>query len=209
MIELKDIRRDTKRYELAIEQKQKLLSQHRRNLDYLDQQAASYGFNAPLEVHNAIVAEQEAVTRLERELAMMGISPQTQPSWQALIIDPDSDWRNIIANHVARLGGKAIEGHTVPLTEQAQAVADCAVAIIGVTPQTQHDPMIREWLKTVVKLGHKLPLILLASWEDRDTPIILRQALRKHNINLTPTTIFKETFDMVWFARVLHHLLIT
>jgi hypothetical protein len=83
------------------------------------------------------------------------------------------------------------------------------VAIVGVTTQTQNDPSIREWIKAVVKLSYNLPLILLASWEDRDTPIALRQALRENNINVTPMTIFKENFDAYWFSRVVHQLLIT
>ncbi len=58
--------------QLIIEQKQKLLVQHRRNLDYLDQQAAYYGPNVPLEIYNALVAEQDKVASLERDLAALG-----------------------------------------------------------------------------------------------------------------------------------------
>ncbi|GAB4413328.1 MAG: hypothetical protein Fur0044_07700 [Anaerolineae bacterium] len=195
--------------ELVIEQKQKLLSQHRRNLNYLQQQAAQYGLNVPLEIHNALVAEQDKVTALERDLAASGIAPQPKSSWQALVIDPDSNWRQIIVDKINELGGGAIEGQTVPAAEQADTLTHCAVAIVGVNPQTQNDPSIREWIKAVVKLSHNLPLILLATWEDRDTPIALRQALRESKINVIPTTIFKETFDGYWFSRVLHQILIT
>jgi hypothetical protein len=195
--------------ELVIEQKQKLLAQHRRNLSYLDQQAAYYGFNIPLEIHNALVAEQDRVATLERDLAALGVAPQPKSSWQALVIDADSSWRQIIVDKINELGGGAIEGQTVPSEEQTHTLSNCAVAIVGVTSQTQSDPVIREWVKAVVKLSHDLPLILLASWEDRDTPIVLRQALRESKINVIPTTIFKENFDSYWFSKVLHQILIT
>ncbi len=192
----------------VIEQKQKLLGQHRRNLNYLDRQATQYGFTVPLEIHNGLIAEQAAVAGLERDLAALGMSPRPKSQWQALVIDTDSNWRKIIVSSINQLGGAAIEGQTVSSVEQAETIANCAVAIVGVTPQTQTDPAVREWIKVVVKLSYNLPLILLASWEDRATPIALRQALREHNINVTPTTIFKETFDNHWFSRVLHQILI-
>lgn len=195
--------------ELVIEHKQKLLIQYRRNLNYLDQQAAQYSTHVPLEVHNALVAEQDRVAALERDLAGLGVAPQPQSSWQALVIDADSNWRRIIVDKITELGGGAIEGQTVPAEEQAHTLTHCAVAIVGVTSQTQNDPAIREWIKAVVKLSHNLPLILLATWEDRNTPIVLRQALRESKINVIPTTIFKETFDGYWFSRVLHQILIT
>jgi hypothetical protein len=125
-----------------IEQKQKLLAQHRRNLNYLDQQAASYGCNIPLEIHNALVAEQDRVTTLERDLATLGISPQPQASWQALVIDADTNWRKIIVEKISQLGGAAVEGQMIPAAEQFDTVARCAVAIVGVTTQTQNDPSI-------------------------------------------------------------------
>jgi hypothetical protein len=194
--------------EIIIEQTQKLLGQHRRNLCYLQQQAANYGHHVPLEIHNALTVEQGSISQLERELAGWGVSCRSQSNWQALVIDNDSCWRRIIINHINQLGGEAIEGQTVSASDQEQTVADCAVAIVGVTPAIEHDPVIKEWIKAVVKLRYNLPLILLASWEDRDTLIDLRQKLRQHNINVTPTTIFKETFDITWFARVVHQLLI-
>ena len=193
----------------TIEQKQQLLTQHRRNLSYLDQQAAYYGFNVPLEIHNALVTEQDRVTTLERDLARLGISARPKPSWQALVIDTDPNWRKIIVDKISQLGGTVVEGQTVPPAEQFATLADCTMAIVAVTPQTQNDPSIREWIKAVVKLSYNLPLILLASSEDRDTPIALRQALRENSINVTPMTIFKENFDTHWFGRVVHQLLIT
>ena len=60
----------------VIEQKQKLLGQHRRNLSYLDRQATQYGFTVPLEIHNGLIAEQAAVAGLERDLAALGMSPR-------------------------------------------------------------------------------------------------------------------------------------
>jgi hypothetical protein len=194
---------------LIIEQKQKLLTQHQRNLNYLDQQAAQYGGNVPLEIHNGLVAEQDRVTTLERDLAALGVSPQPKARWQALVIEADTSWRQIIIEKVNQLGGAAIEAQTVSLEAQLEILTTCAVAIVGVTPQTRDDPSIREWIKTVVKLSYNLPLILLASWEDRNTPIALRQALRESNINVVPTTIFKENFDTSWFSRVVHQILIT
>lgn len=192
---------------LITEQKQKLLAQHRRNLDYLDQQATQYGSLVPLEIHNALVAEQDKVALLERDLAALGVSVQPESNWQALVIDPDTSWRKIIVEKVSQLGGAVIEGQTVPPAEQVETLTHCAVAIVSVTPQIENDPAIREWIKAVVKLSHNLPLILLASWADRDTPIALRQALRENKINVTPTTIFKENFDIYWFSRVVHQIL--
>jgi hypothetical protein len=194
---------------LIIEQKQKLLTQHQRNLNYLDQQAAHYGYHVPLEIHNALVAEQDRVITLERDLATLGISSQPKARWQALVIEADTSWRQIIVEKVNQLGGAAIEAQAVALDEQLEVLATCAIAIVSVTPQTRDDPSIREWIKTVVKLSGNLPLILLASWEDRNTPIALRQALRESNINVVPTTIFKENFDISWFSRVVHQILIT
>ena len=92
-----------------LEQKQKLLSQHRRNLNYLEHQAAQHGLYVPLAIHNAMAAEHEAIVNLERELAAAGISPQPKPSWQALLIDADHHWREIINNHIGQLGGTVIE----------------------------------------------------------------------------------------------------
>lgn len=194
---------------LFIEQKQKLLTQHQRNLNYLDQQAAHYGCHVPLEIHNALVAEQDRVVTLERDLVALGVSPQPKVRWHALVIEADTSWRQIIVEKVNQLGGAVIEAQAVALDEQLEILTTCAVAIVGVTPQTGDDPSIRAWIKTVVKLSYNLPLILLASWEDRNTPIALRQALRESNINVVPTTIFKENFDMSWFSRVVHQILIT
>ena len=187
-----------------LEQKQKLLSQHRRNLNYLEHQAAQHGLYVPLAIHNAMAAEHEAIVNLERELAAAGISPQPKPSWQALLIDADHHWREIINNHIGQLGGTVIECQTIPTQEIVDA---CGVAIVSASAYAQTDLTASEWVKSVVNLGQRLPIILLASWEDRETSIRLRQALRSNNQTISSTTIFKETFDFPWFSQVIHQVL--
>jgi hypothetical protein len=187
-----------------LEQKQKLLAQHRRNLNYLEHQAAQHGLYVPLAIHNAMAVEHEAIVNLERELAAAGISPQPQPSWQALLIDGDHHWREIINNHIRQLGGTVIECQTIPTQEIVDA---CGVAIVSASAYAQTDLTASEWVKSVVNLGQSLPIILLASWEDRETSIRLRQALRGNNQTISSTTIFKETFDFHWFSQIIHQVL--
>ena len=95
-----------------IEQKQKLLKQHRRNLGYLEQQATQYGVDVPLAMHNALIAEQDAIATLEQELAMLGGATKLQPKWQALVVDVDNHWRQIIINNISLLGG--VGKHAIP-----------------------------------------------------------------------------------------------
>ncbi|MBN1995706.1 MAG: hypothetical protein JW953_23665 [Anaerolineae bacterium] len=195
-----------------IEQKQKLLTQHRRNLSHLELQAARHGLDLPLAIHNALIAERDAIVALEKELAAWGVSLRPKPSWQALVIDPDSHWRKIIANHVIQLGGVVIERHAVVESEQ-EVIETSGLAIVGV-PHPGEMPVMengstRQWIKNVVQLGHCLPLIVLASCKNRDTTLILRQALCQNGqTNSSSVTIFKENFDPGWFARVVHKILI-
>ncbi len=190
--------------QIELEQKQKLLERHRRNLSYLEQQAAQYGLDVPLALHNALTAEHEAIASLERELTASGVSTQTKASWQALIIDADSHWRKIVVNNINKLGGAVIELDAQPMPE---VIETCAVAIVGVSGHSLTEPSTRQWIKDMVKLGRSLPVILLASWEDKDITITLRQAFLNDDKDITATTIFKETLDLHWFSRIIHKIL--
>jgi len=191
-----------------LEQKQQLLEQHRRNLRYLQHQAAQYGIDTPLAVHNALTAEQDAVATLERELATAGLAPQRQAEWQALLVDPDSSWRKIIAQNISQLGGRVIEQHHIPTRKATTVVKESVIAIVGVPNHTSEDALTRQWIKDVVKLGRDLPIILLACWESRDTAIALRQAICAGPSDVTAITVFKDNFDPRWFSRVVHKILI-
>ncbi len=190
--------------QIELEQKQKLLKRHRRNLSYLKQQAVQHGLDVPLALHNALTAEREAITSLERELTTSGVSAQPEASWQALIIDADSHWRKIVVNNINKLGGAVVELDARPMPE---AIETCAVAIVGVSGHPLTEPSTRQWIKDMVKLGRSLPVILLASWEDRDITIALRRAFLNDDKDITVTTIFKETLDLHWFSRIIHQIL--
>jgi hypothetical protein len=193
-----------------IEQKQKLLTQRRRNLNHLKQQAAQYGPQefVPLSIHNALTAEQSEIARLERELATLNASPQPRPQWQALVIDPDSHWREIIAKNVGQLGGAVIEHHIFAMPESTEEIiATSAVAIVGLPHQLETDGATGQWIENVVKLGHRLPIILLVCWDNKDAAISLRRAFGQGQTDMMPVTIFKENFDPAWFSRVVHRIL--
>ena len=192
-----------------VEQKQQLLKQHRRNLRYLEHQAAQYGVvDVPVSVHNALIAEQDAIATIERELAAAGLTPQRQAEWQALLVDPDSSWRKIIAQNINQLGGRVIEQHHISTRETTSAVKNSAIAIVGVPNHITEDALTRQWIKDVVKLGQDLPIILLACWNSRDTAIALRQAICTGPSDVTAITVFKDNFDPRWFSRVVHKILI-
>lgn len=191
-----------------IEQKQHLLEQHRRNLHYLQKQAAQYGIDTPLSVHNALTAEQEAIATLEHELAAADLTLQRQAEWQALLVDPDSSWRKIIAQNINQLGGRVIEHHHISTYKTTMAIKDSDVAIVGVPNRTPENILTRQWIKDVVKLGQDVPIILLASWNSRDTAIALRQAICAEPSDVTAITVFKDNFDPRWFSRVVHRVLI-
>ncbi len=190
--------------QIELEQKQKLLERHRRNLSYLKQQAVQHGLDVPLALHNSLADEREKIARLERELAASGVSSQSKPDWQALIIDADSHWRKIVVNNINKLGGAVIELDAQPRPE---VIETCAVAIVGVSGHSLTEPSTRQWIKDMVKLGRSLPVILLASWEDRDITIALRRAFLNDDKDITVTTIFKETLDLHWFSRIIHQIL--
>lgn len=190
--------------EAELKLKQDLLAQHRQNLNYLEHQAAQHGPHVPLAIHNAMTAEHEAIQSLERELAATGVSSQPKPQWQALVIDADQHWREIIMNNIGQLGGTVVECPTIP----AQEIVDsCAVAIIAASAHAQTDLSASEWVKSVVNLGGSLPIILLTSLDDRETSIRLRHALRNNDKKITATTVFKETFDIHWFSQLIHQVL--
>jgi hypothetical protein len=125
-----------------------------------------------------------------------------------LIIDADSHWREIVVSNINQLGGAVIELDALPLPKQREAIETCAVAIVGVSGHSITEPSTRQWIKDMVKLGHSLPIILLASWEERDITIALRRAFFNDDEDITVTTIFKETLDLHWFSRIIHQILI-
>ena len=91
-----------------IRHKKGLLEQHRRNLMFLEKQAIQHGIDLPLAVHNALTTERETIATLERELSQLGVSPVSVATWQAVVIDPDDHWREIVVKQIAHLGGEAI-----------------------------------------------------------------------------------------------------
>lgn len=194
--------------QVEVEQKQQLLEQHRRNLRHLEHQAAQYGIDTPLSIHNALIAEQDAVAAIERDLAVAGLSPQTETEWQALLVDPDSSWRKIIAQNINQLGGQVIEQPHIPTRKTAKVVKNSAIAIVGVPNHIAEDALTRQWIKDVIKLGRDLPIILLACWNSRDTAIALRQAICAGPDDVTAITVFKDNFDPRWFSRVVHKVLV-
>jgi hypothetical protein len=107
-------------------------------------------------------------------------------------------------NNIGQLGGTVVECQTMPGRE---IIDTCAVAIVGASAHSQTELSISEWVKSVVNLSHSLPIVLLASWDDRETSIRLRHALRNNDQTITTTTIFKETFDLSWFSQVIHQVL--
>lgn len=191
-----------------IEHKQKLLKQHRRNLNYLTQQAASYGFKVPLDLHNALVGEQNAIASLERELASLGVLSPPKAKWTAAVIDNDSHWCKIITSNIGQLGGTAIEYHTIPGSNEHENIEACAMAIVGILPQIQTEPSADGWFEALVKFGCTIPLILLVSQADKDKAIALRQAFHARNMDVTVATIYKETFDLYWFSKIVHQILV-
>jgi hypothetical protein len=193
---------------IEVEQKQQLLERHRRNRDYLEQQAAHYGLEVPLALYNALQAEAETISRLERELAALGVSALARPSWQALIIDADEHWRDIVISNVGQLGGTVIEVAEFSILTQREIVESCAMAIVSASGHVLIEPSTQKWIEEMVELGRCLPIVLLASWDDRDISIALRQACLNHVEEITLTTIFKETLDLHWFSRIIHQLLI-
>ena len=190
--------------EAELQLKQGLLAQHRQNLNYLEHQAAQHGPHVPLSIHNAMTAEYEAIQSLERELAAAGVSSQPKPEWQALVIDADQHWSEIIINNIVQLGGAVVESQTIPTQE---IIDTCAVAIVGASAYAKTDLSASEWVQSMVNLGHSLPIILLTSLDDRETSIRLRHALRNNEKKITATTVFKETFDIHWFSQLIHQVL--
>jgi hypothetical protein len=191
-----------------LKQKQQLLKQHQRNLRYLQKQAAQYGIDLPLSVYNALTTEQDAIATIERDLAAAGVTPQRNGKWQALLVDPDSSWRKIIAQNISQLGGQVIEQNHISTHKTTTAIKYSAIAIVGVPDHTPEDELTRQWIKDVVKLGQNVPIILLACWNSRDTAIALRQAICAGPSNVTAVTVFKDNFDPRWFSRVVHKVLI-
>lgn len=186
--------------------KQKLLEQHLHNLRYLEQQAAQYGLEVPLALHNALVAEQEAVATLEEELAALEATPlPSGPAHHIAVIDADDHWRKIIVKIVQQLGGCPVEWPVLTPDNYDTIIESCAVAVVSVPPHTQTDSLFIT--EVIANLGSRLPLILLVDWANRGTAILLRQAIRDYNIDIAPVTIFKETFDAQWFGRVVRQFL--
>ena len=185
---------------------EELLAQHRRNLAYLQLQAAQYGPDIPLVIHNALLAEQETIANLEQELAAAGISQTPEPTWQALVVDADIHWREIVKKNLNQLGGEVIEFDEIPSANQREMINGCRLVIIAPAFDPDTESETHRWIENVVNLGNNVPIILLTSPEDRDAATTLRQALRNHE---KPTsvvvTIAKDTFDPDWFSKIIQH----
>ena len=195
-------------YPEEIQEKKQLLERHQRNLKFLKNQAAHYGVTElPLAIHNALTHEQDAIVTLERDLVTLGASPEPNAVWQAAVMDSDPHWRDILVKYIIQLGGNAIEPDTLPVN-RADLIDSCAMAIVGVSAQSNASPeRAAALIEVLVNFATKLPLIFLADMENRDLPIVLRQTAHEYNIQVMPVTIFKENFTYDWFSRVVHRTL--
>ena len=128
--------------------------------------------------------------------------PHHDETWHAVVIDPDRHWRDITVNHINKLGGTATEYDAIPALHDDTFLA-YSLAIVDVSPKCQGATAYSSWsVEQLIAIAQKLPLIVLTSWENKDTPIVLRQAVREYNIEVAPVTIFKENFNLDWFSRI-------
>ena len=186
-----------------------IIGQKRRYLNKLKEQQAAFGLHTPPHVLIQIEDLEAEIEDLQSKLESFNNGKNDTFGWQALVIDTDNHWREIIANNINLLGGTAIDCHSIPTEEQRDIIDACAVAVVGSITATGPEPKSDDWIPDMTRLGRRLPIILLTSWQQRDMAISLRHALRNDNNNVTIATIFKENFDVHWFSQIVHQLLPT
>ena len=184
----------------------KIISQKRRHLQKLQEQQAAFGLHTPPYVLLQIEDLEAEIEDLQEELETP--SGQQNGHWQALVIDADQHWQEIIATEIKTLGGTAIFCKVIPTQEHLEVINKCAVAIVGTITATGSSSAT-DWLNRMIELGQQLPIVLVTGWDDRDMAISLRHTLRNDDNDATITTIFKENFDAYWFSQVIRHILLT
>ncbi len=184
------------------EELQNLIIEKTRHLHKLQEQQAVLGIHTPPYILIQIEDLQAELEELRTELQT--VKARTN-AWQALVVDTDAYWREIIDRHIARLGGSSLEHPVFPSRADQDIIEACDLVIIS--PRPASGLTLQQWIKQVIKLGRQLPVILLASREDRDAAVALRQACRKEEPPIRVTTIFKDNFDGEWFARVIRQKL--
>ena len=184
----------------------KIISQKRRHLQKLQEQQAAFGLHTPPYVLLQIEDLEAEIEDLQEELETP--SGQQNGHWQALVIDADQHWQEIIATEIKTLGGTAIFCQVIPTQEHLEVINKCAVAIVGTITATGSSSAT-DWLNRMIELGQQLPIVLVTGWDDRDMAISLRHTLRNDDNDATITTIFKENFDAYWFSQVIRHILLT
>lgn len=186
-----------------------IITQKRRHLNKLKEQQAAFGLHTPPHVLIQMEDLEVEIEDLESKLESFNNGKNDMMGWQALVIDADNHWREIIANNINVLGGTAIDYQAIPTEEQRDIIDACVVAVVGSVAATEAEPESDDWIPNMTRLGRRLPIILLTSWQHRDMAISLRHALRNDNNNVTIATIFKENFDAHWFSQIIHQLLPT
>ncbi len=184
-----------------------IISQKRRHLHKLQEQQAAFGLHTPPYILLQIEDLETELEALQAELEALANHKNGQPGWQALVIDTDHHWREIIATEINTLGGAAIQTQIIPAAAEDAIIKNCAVAIVGAVEPTESSSTI-DWIQQLIQLGRQVPIILLTNWDNRDIAISVRHALRNHSNDVTITTIFKENFDGHWFSQVVQHILL-
>jgi len=187
---------------------QKLVGQKRRQLHKLKEQEAAFGLHTPpyisIQIEDLEAEIEELLDQLE---AFNRGGANGSFGWQVLIVDADHHWREIITTNINLLGGTVIDYRGVPTEKYTEIIDACQAAVVGALVSPDNGLSTNEWVEQMIQLSHRLPIILLSSWNDRATAISLRQALLKNDKSVTITTIFKENFDSHWFSQVIHQIL--
>lgn len=201
-----------------------LLSIRQRNIDFLELKAAKYGdLSMPLDVHNQLVAEKEAAETLRLQInrllqqrpdvdlpASMPIDPlpATVKTPTILIFEDDLPWRDILVEAAAALGCKT---QVWPLTQPlaGDAPGNYQAAVIGLpTPEAFTETFSQENLtQLITQISQAMPLVLLTTRDALAVSLTARQTLLKNNREAV-ATIPKETFNNIWFTRMLKKALL-
>lgn len=179
-----------------------LILKTNRYLQKLKEQQASLGTHTPPHV---LIEIEDLETELSRLQSILAAIKREEYPWQALVVDTDSHWRQIIRKQLNRLGGGVIEHDTIAAEICQKPPEPCALAVIATVSTAELAET--DWLEKAVNLGQNLPVVLLTRWDHRDTAIAVRQAFRRQAETLKITTIFKDTFDVEWFDKIVRHTL--
>jgi hypothetical protein len=180
-----------------------LLKKHRQNLAYLKRQAVLHGLDVPLAIHNAIIAEQDAIADLEKQLTEAGVDLVPEPTWKALIVEADSHWREIISVVLDGFGGSVVRYDKIPDGDIQDIVKDCRIIVISPFVMIEAMPLLDQWINQ----DHHASVILMTEPAERDHAIKIRQLLQSKREKIRVSTIFKNMFDIEWFSKVIQHSL--